>query len=120
MARILLAEDDGATRDLVQRALGTDGHQVIVTQDGLEALEKLQAGAAAIDLLITDVQMPGLDGVALAEKALGLNSKLRIMLMSGFADELGRADRLRPRIAHVITKPFTLEQIRSSVRSVLA
>ena len=61
MARILLAEDDAAARDLVQRALGLDGHEVVVTQDGLEALEQLQ-GAGRIDLLITDVQMPVLDG----------------------------------------------------------
>ena len=120
MARILLAEDDAATRDLVQRALGLEGHEMIVTQDGLEALEKLQAAPARIDLLITDVQMPGLDGVALAEKALGINPKLRIVLMSGFADELDRADHLKPRISRVITKPFTLEQIRSAAKAALA
>ena len=69
MARILLAEDDAATRDLVQRALGLEGHEVVVTQDGAEALEKLQAAPARFDVLVTDVQMPGLDGVALVEKA---------------------------------------------------
>jgi CheY-like chemotaxis protein len=119
MARILLAEDDAATRDLVQRALGLEGHEMIVTQDGLEALEKLQAAPARVDLLITDVQMPGLDGVALAEKALGINPRLRIVLMSGFADEFGRADHLKPRISGVITKPFTLEQIRSAAKAAL-
>jgi CheY-like chemotaxis protein len=93
---------------------------MIVTQDGLEALEKLQAAPTRVDLLITDVQMPGLDGVALAEKALGINPKLRIVLMSGFADELGRADHLKPRISRVITKPFTLEQIRSAAKAALA
>lgn len=120
MARILLAEDDAATRDLVQRALGLDGHEVVVTQDGLEALEQLQAEPTRIDLLVTDVQMPGLDGVGLAEKALGINAKLRIVMMSGFADELGRASHLKSRIARVITKPFTLEQMRSAVRAALA
>ena len=119
MARILLAEDDAATRDLVQRALGLDGHEVVVTQDGMEALEKLQAAPARVDLLITDVQMPVLDGIALAEKALGVNPKLRIVLMSGFADELGRAGHLKAKIARVITKPFTLEQICSAVRAAL-
>jgi len=119
MARILLAEDDAATRDLVQRALGLEGHEMTVTQDGLEALEKLQAAPARIDLLITDVQMPGLDGVALVEKALAVSPKLRIVLMSGFADELGRADHLKPRISRIISKPFTLEQIRSAVKAAL-
>jgi CheY-like chemotaxis protein len=120
MARILLAEDDAATRDLVQRALGAEGHEVVVTQDGTEALEKLQAGAASFDVLVTDVQMPGLDGVALVEKAIAANAKLRIVMMSGFADELGRAAHLRSRISQIITKPFTLEQIRTAVKAALA
>jgi CheY-like chemotaxis protein len=120
MARILLAEDDASTRDLVQRALGLEGHEVVVTQDGVEALEKLQAAPTHFDVLVTDVQMPGLDGVALVEKALGINAKLRIVMMSGFADELGRASHLKARISRVITKPFTLEQIRSAVKAALA
>jgi two-component system, cell cycle response regulator CpdR len=119
MARILLAEDDKATRDLVQRALVTDGHEVVVTQDGSEALEKLQAAPARVDLLITDVQMPGLDGVALVEKGLAVAPKLRIVLMSGFAGELGRADHLKGKISRIITKPFTLEQIRAAVKAAL-
>jgi two-component system, cell cycle response regulator CpdR len=118
MARILLAEDDAATRDLVQRALAMDGHEMIVTQDGAEALEKLQ-GTQRVDLLISDVQMPGLDGIELVEKALAALPKLRVVLMSGFAGELGRAEHLKGRIARVITKPFTLEQIRAAVRAVL-
>jgi len=118
MARILLAEDDAATRDLIQRALAMDGHEMIVTQDGAEALEKLQA-SSGIDLLISDVQMPGVDGIELVEKGLATRPKLRVVLMSGFSDELGRADHLKGRIARVVTKPFTLEQIRSTVKSVL-
>jgi CheY-like chemotaxis protein len=120
MARILLAEDDAATRDLVQRALATDGHTVIVTQDGAEALEQLHGGGAGIDLLISDVQMPGVDGIELVEKGLAVAPKLRVVLMSGFAGELGRAQHLKGRISRIITKPFTLEQIRSAVKAALA
>jgi len=120
MARILLAEDDAATRDLVQRALGLDGHQVVVTQDGAEALEYLRAAAAPPELLISDVQMPGLDGIALIEASLKVAPQLRVLLMSGFADELGRAEHLRSKIARIISKPFTLEQIRTAVKGALA
>jgi len=119
MARILLADDDAATRDLVQRALGLDGHQVIVTQDGAEALEQLQGAAGRIDLLISDVQMPGVDGIELVEKAIEAAPGLRIVLMSGFAGEFDRADHLKGKIARVITKPFTLEQMRGAVKGVL-
>ena len=91
MARILLAEDDAATRDMVQRALAMDGHEVIVTQDGAEALEKLQAAPGRIDLLISDVQMPGLDGVALVEKALGRGTQ------AARRPDVGLRRRARPR-----------------------
>ena len=120
MARILLADDDASTRDLVQRALATDGHNVSPTQDGSEALEKLREAPGSFDLLITDVQMPGLDGIALAEASVGIDAKLRVILMSGFAGELGRADHLQGRISRVLTKPFTLEQIRAAVKAALA
>lgn len=120
MARILLADDDASTRDLVQRALATDGHNVSPTQDGSEALEKLREAPGSFDLLITDVQMPGLDGIALAEASVGIDAKLRVILMSGFAGELGRADHLKGRISRIITKPFTLEQIRAAAKAALA
>jgi len=120
MALILLAEDDAATRDLVQRALGLDGHKVIVTQDGTEALDTLRGATTPIELLISDVQMPGLDGIGLIEASLKVVPGLRVVLMSGFADELDRAEHLRSKIARVISKPFTLEQIRTAVKAALA
>jgi len=118
MARILLADDDAATRKLVQRALAMDGHDVIVTQDGAEALEKLQ-GPARIELLISDIQMPGVDGIELAEKGMKASPRLRVILMSGFAGELDRAEHLRSRIARVIAKPFTLDAMRAAVKGAL-
>ena len=118
MARILLADDDAAARDLVARALGSDGHTVDSTQDGIEALERL--GAHDYQLLVTDLQMPGLDGVSLSTRALAASPTLRIVLMSGFASELDRAAGIAPGRLSVISKPFTLEQIRSAIRAALA
>ncbi len=119
MARILLADDDAAARNLVQRALAVDGHAVICTQDGAEALEQLQSPSARFDLLIADVQMPGVDGIALAEKCLALLPKVRVILISGFADELDRAEHLKSKVARVVAKPITLEGIRAAVRAAL-
>src|SRR5262249_41093512 len=84
MARILLADDDAAARALVQRALAVDGHSVTCTQDGAEALEQLQGAAPAFDLLIADVLMPALDGIAVAETAMAQQPGLRVILISGF------------------------------------
>ncbi|MGZ5890835.1 MAG: response regulator [Hyphomicrobium sp.] len=118
MARILLADDDAATRDLVKRALEGDGHTVQVTQDGSEALDRVKA-AQPFDLLVSDVEMPLLDGVKLAERASALQPGLRILLMSGFAEQLERAKTLKgPQVA-VISKPFTLDQVRATVRKLL-
>jgi two-component system, cell cycle response regulator CpdR len=120
MARILLADDDAATRDLVKRALEGDGHTVQVTQDGSEALESVKrTGAQKFDLLVSDVEMPLLDGVKLAERASALQPGLRVLLMSGFAEQLERAKTLNgPQVA-VISKPFTLDQVRTTVRKLL-
>jgi DNA-binding NtrC family response regulator len=120
MATILLADDDAAVRDLVRRALSAEGHTVHVTQDGTEALDCLSANLAAVDLLVTDVDMPQLDGITLAEKALAMKPGIAVILMSGFSDQLERAGRLRVRKLLSISKPFTLEQIRQIVKSVLA
>jgi len=119
MARILLADDDAATRALVQRALAVDGHIVTSTQDGAEALEQLQASSGGFDLLISDVQMPAVDGIALAEKSLAVQPRLRVILMSGFADELDRAEHLKSRVSRVVAKPITLEGIRAAVKAAL-
>jgi CheY-like chemotaxis protein len=120
MARILLADDDAAARDLVQRALAVDGHTVVPTQDGAEALERLQAAAPRFELLIADVQMPALDGIAVAERAIAAQPGLRVILVSGFADELERAQHLKSKVARVVAKPVTLEGIRAAVRAALA
>ncbi|HUJ36140.1 MAG TPA: response regulator [Hyphomicrobium sp.] len=120
MARILLADDDAATRDLVKRALEGDGHTVEVTQDGGEALERVKdAGAKGFELLVSDVDMPLLDGIKLAERASSLQPGIRVLLMSGFADQLERAKTLKGPNVAVISKPFTLDQVRATVRKLL-
>ena len=120
MARILLADDDKATRDLVKRALEADGHEVELTQDGAEALERLAAAAATLDVLVSDVHMPGIDGIELARRTIERAPDLKLLLMSGFAEELERATALPTDNIAVIIKPFTLEQIRQAVRDLLA
>jgi len=119
MARILLADDDGATRDLVKRALEADGHSVDATQDGTEALEKLKSQPGSTDVLVSDVQMPGVDGIQLAGQAIEAQPKLRVLLMSAYPEQLERARALKAVRLGVLTKPFTLEQIRAAVRALL-
>lgn len=119
MASILLADDDAAVRELVRRALTQEGHSVHVTEDGAEALQHLTSHAGNIDLIVSDVNMPQVDGLMLAEKAIGLKPDIAIVLMSGFAEQLERATALKAHKLAVISKPFTLEQIKAKVRGIL-
>lgn len=119
MARILLADDDQGSLDFVRRALEMDGHAVTPTQDGNEALEQLKS-AGGFDVLVTDVNMPGLNGIALAETALDVAPGIRLVLMSGFSEVLDGAKGLEAQGARLITKPFPIDKIRAEVRAVLA
>ena len=107
-------------RTLVARAIAMDGHEIVTAADGAEALEILSNGQNAFDLLLTDIQMPVMDGIALALTAARDLPDLTILLMTGFADQRERASGLNA-IAHdIITKPFSVADIRSAVADALA
>jgi len=112
MARLLIAEDDKAVRAFVTRALRQEGHDIMAVNDGLAALEALAKGGYA--LLLSDIVMPRLDGIALALKVASDHPDLPILLMTGYAAERQRAHDLDVMIHDVITKPFTLDQIRNA------
>ena len=120
MANILIAEDEEPVRELVARALADQGHRVTATADGTEALETLQTQSGAFDLLLTDIQMPGMDGIALALAVARDFPKIPILLMAGYADQRERAAGLESLICGVVAKPFNLAEIRSAVASALA
>lgn len=119
MARILLADDDTASRDLAAHSLEAEGHQVARAQDGQDALDQLESAAPPFDLLISDVQMPLLDGIGLAEKALAGSATLKVLLVSGFAGGMERADAMRGARLRTVSKPFTLEALKAEVRAFL-
>lgn len=119
MARILLAEDDGAVRDFVRRALEMDGHDVVPVSDGGEALERALSPAARFDLLLSDIRMPVIDGLSLALQVGRERPDLPILLMTAYAEHRDRAYGLDALIKGVIQKPFTLEYIREQVREAL-
>lgn len=117
MASIIIAEDEAGVREFVARALAMDGHAITVAEDGLDALDRL--GQGRYDLLLTDIVMPGLDGIALALKAGTEWPDMRILLMSGYAAERQRAHNLDALVHRVISKPFSLADIRRAVQETL-
>ncbi|MBI5131627.1 MAG: response regulator [Rhodopseudomonas palustris] len=120
MARILIADDEESMRLLVARAIGMDGHDVVTAEDGSDALEILIENAGRFDLLLTDIKMPIMDGIALALAAARDFPDLTILLMTGFADQRERASGLDAIVHDVITKPFSVSDIRNAVAAALA
>jgi CheY-like chemotaxis protein len=120
LARILIAEDEDALRGLIVRALAEEGHEVVAAADGAAALDKLTRDCGRFELLLTDIRMPVMDGIALALAAARDHPDLTILLMTGFADQRERAHGLDALIHDVITKPFSIAEIKLAVSEALA
>ncbi len=120
MARILIAEDEEPLRNLVRRALVDAGHDVAAAADGAEALDLINRAKPRFDLLLADIKMPVMDGIALALAAARDDPKLIILLMTGYADQRERAHGLDALIHDVIAKPFTVAEIRAAIAAALA
>lgn len=118
MARILLVEDDDAVRTFVSRALMIDNHDVITAENGADALGILNEDDR-FDLLVSDIKMPVMDGIALALNVARDHPYLSILLMTGYADQRERADGLDKIVEDVVLKPFSLAQIREAVSDTL-
>ena len=119
MAKILLTEDDEAVRTFVSRALQLDGHQVVEAEDGEDGYDRLNEHEGEFDLLLTDIKMPFMDGIALSRTAAASFPELKILMMTGFADQRERTDGIEKIVIDVVSKPFTLDQIRSAVSKAL-
>jgi two-component system, cell cycle response regulator CpdR len=118
MARILITEDEDSLRAFVARALRMDGHETVEAADGAEGLEALDGGR--FDLLLSDIRMPVMDGIELTHKASAAHPALKILLMTGYAEQRERADDLAEKIVDVVSKPFSLPDIRTAVAKALA
>jgi len=118
MARILLAEDDDATRELIARALANAGHEVTSVADGAEALPRFVG--KPFDLVLTDIVMPAMDGIELANHAGREQPGLGIILMTGYQDVAGDAEPMLPDGARILVKPFRLDDLFTAIDKLLA
>ena len=118
MAKILITEDEDSLRIFVARALRLDGHETVEAPDGAAGLDALTQGG--FDLLLSDIRMPVMDGIELAHKAAAAHPALKILLMTGYAEQRERADDLATKIVDVVSKPFSLPDIRRAVALALA
>jgi two-component system cell cycle response regulator CpdR len=118
MAHILLAEDDESLRKFLASALIKAGHAVTDFGDGADAWECMKG--FRFDLLLTDIVMPGMDGIELAKRAAERHGALKIMFITGFAAVALHPASGAPKQAKVLSKPFHLREIVSEVDRMLA
>ncbi len=118
MAHILLAEDDDSLRRFLTRALERAGHSVVAVADGTEAVPLLSPNA--FDLLLADIVMSGMDGIALAQRASWAMPTARVMLITGFAAVALKARNLLQPRTKIVSKPFHLRGLVDEVDKLLA
>ena len=119
MAHILLAEDDSSMRQFIQKALEKAGHTVSAEADGLAALSNLEETKDDYDLLLTDIVMPGIDGIELSQKAANLCPTMKVMFITGFAAVAMDAKNKSDNGAKVLSKPFHLNDLVKQVNTLL-
>jgi two-component system cell cycle response regulator CpdR len=117
MIRILLAEDDEAMRSYLARALDTAGYEVMSVSQGMDAVPLLEQ--TDFDLLLTDIVMPGMDGIELAQRCAEISPRTKIMFITGFAAVAMRASREQPH-NKILSKPFHLRDLILEVERMFA
>ena len=115
MIRILLAEDEDAMRAYLARALENAGYEVVAVDRGTEALPLLQT--QHFDLLLTDIVMPEMDGIELAQRCAEIAPATKVIFITGFAAVTLKANRDAPQ-ARVLSKPFHLKDLVLEVQRV--
>jgi PAS domain S-box-containing protein len=117
---VLLAEDDDGVRESVGEVLRASGWEVVTAASPAEALASAARQSLAIDLLVTDVVMPGMNGDELADKLVAMRPGLRVLFITGYDDEDVAARGLIGPGRECLSKPFTPAQLRSRVQALLA
>ncbi len=118
MIKILLAEDDQSMRAYLARALERVGYSVTAVDSGSAALPLLRSDE--FDLLLTDIVMPEMDGIELAQRAAQIAPAMRVMFITGFAAVALNPDSQAPRDAKILSKPFHLRDLVSEVDKMMA
>lgn len=107
--RILVVDDEQAVRDLLSKTLTMADYDVDAADDGPSALEKMRA--VEYDLLITDLKMPGMDGLSVIRDARKLAADLRVIIITGYSTEASAIEAINLGVSGYLTKPFRLPRI---------
>jgi two-component system cell cycle sensor histidine kinase/response regulator CckA len=117
---VMLVEDEDPVRVFAARALRNAGYKVLEERSGEGALELIRSGAETIDLLITDVVMPRMDGPTLVREVRALHADLKVIFISGYAEDSFRQRLDSDNEIHFLPKPFSLKQLAGKVKEVIS
>ena len=115
---VLVVDDEPTVRMLVTEALEDLGYAALEAGDSTSALETIQS-QSRIDLLITDVGLPGLNGRQLADAARGIRPKLKVMFITGYAENAALGEGQLETGMHILTKPFSIADLTKKIRHVI-
>ena len=117
--RVLLVEDDEMLRRLSTRTLESSGFEVVSAADGEQGLEAARRLAGAFDILVTDMVMPKRTGRELANKVLEFSPEMKVLMMSGYTEELIAGEGTGRNLEHLLQKPFSPKELVCAVASML-
>jgi len=117
--RILVVEDNDSVRSFVQELLNRLGYAVLCAANGTEALLTTENSPEVIDLLLTDVVMPGMSGRELAERLLQLRPEIKVLFTSGYTEDVIVHHGVREEKINFIGKPYSMQTLAAKIRDVL-
>jgi excisionase family DNA binding protein len=115
--RVLVVDDEASIRDLLEKTLAMSDYDVDTAPDGRTALDRMRMHA--YDLLITDLRMPGMDGLAVIREARRIKADLPVIVITGFSTEASAIEALNLGVAGYLTKPFRVPQVLSKAAKAL-
>jgi DNA-binding NtrC family response regulator len=118
-ASVLLVEDEPTLADVLARILSDEGYAVTVRGNGLDALDVVRCGTTRIDVIVSDVGLPGLRGDKLAAAVRRLRPTLPVVLMSGFSAVVTPGNEEALGVVAVLEKPVTIEDLLATVQDAL-
>ncbi|MCB1681852.1 MAG: response regulator [Rhodospirillales bacterium] len=122
MAYILVVDDEPGVLITLKTMLKVDGHNVLVAENGKRGIEELKSNLDVIDLVITDIQMPEMDGLQFIHDLLEITKDIPVVAISGGGNKIANFDpleSLQDKILGIIRKPFTHDELFETINSVL-
>ena len=115
--RVLVVDDEASIRDLLSKTLALAEYDVDVAADGRSALERI--GIYQYDLLIADLKMPGIDGLAVIREAKRYNAQLAVLIITGYSSEASAIEAVNLGVSGYLTKPFRVPQVLAAAAKAL-